>query len=607
MQITYEAKQSKFIIKCNSGENEIVMGMPDRRFRKGSGVWAAPALRRNIEYMATHMNNPKIYSVEALAVFNERRKETSEPPPGENQFPAWYKFKNEPKEHQFTQMKRAFDKLWFAFFFEQGLGKTYTSINLCAAWRMCNHIDAVVVMCPSSIKQVWEEEIVEHCPIPAQISTLIAGKYGKADKFIENKTDFQWFIIGIEAMSQGNADKYLERFLLSRRCAFIIDESSTIKTPDTTRTDKAIKLGKYSKRRIILSGTSVTQGLEDLYTQFKFLHPDIIGFNSYYTFRANYCKTISICVGVDDRGNDINTTKIVGYQNEEEFFNLIAPYTARVEKKDAWADMPEKIYTNRYVQMNPEQKRLYKEMEKDMYIEMENAVPKEGVSISWYEYEAKGILEKTLRLMQITGGHYPFDDGKKVTAVPIPGKNPKIAELFQILNEVPGKIIIWCLYRPEIELIAEALESKLVPYVEYHGGCDSDWKAASYNSFRKDPKVRVFLATKAAARGLTMVEASTAVYYSASPSLDDYEQSQDRIHRYGQTKGCNYIHLICEGTKDKDVFTSLRNKKNIAQMAYDIMKSKMGAIIEGEFELVAKSKEFDHEMEQALLSYEEYQ
>jgi len=381
---------------------------------------------------------------------------------------------------------------------------------------------------------------------------------------------------------------------------FIIDESSTIKTPDATRTDKVIKLGKLAKKRIILSGTSVTQGLEDLYTQFKFLDPDIIGFNSYYTFRANYCNTVSITVGVDQRGNDINTTKIVGYKNEAEFFNLIRPYCARVEKKDAWEDMPEKIYTNRYVQMNPEQKRLYKEMEQDMFIEV--ARSHQGHDV--YEYEAKGILEKTLRLMQITGGHYPFDNGTNIVAEPIPGKNPKIAEILQILNEVSGKVIVWCTYRPEIELIADALDSKMVRYVEFHGGCDNDWKTASVRSFRSDPGIRVFLATKAAARGLTLVEASTAVYYSTSPSLDDYEQSQDRIHRYGQTRGCNYIHLICEGTKDKDVFASLRNKKNLAQMAYDMMKSN-GAVIDVEHEAVNTIS--NYEMEQALLAYEDYQ
>src|SRR5690606_7435228 len=331
-----------------------------------------------------------------------------------------------------------------------------------------------------------------------------------------------------------------------------------------------------------------------------------IGLDSYYTFRARYCVTIPVVVGYDANGNERTTQKIIGYKNEEEFFSSIAPYTARVEKKDVWEDMPEKIYTTRYVQMNPEQRRLYHEMDKEHSIEMENARPDEDTVIDWYEYEAKGILEKTMRLLQITGGHYPYDDGEKVKPVPIPGKNPKIAELMQILNEVQGKIIVWCCFRPEIELIAEALESKLIRYVEFHGGCDANTKSTAYNSFRRDPDIRVMLATRAAARGLTMTEASTCVYYSTSPSLDDYEQSQDRIHRYGQTRGCNYIHLVCTGTRDVQVFKSLRDKKNIAQLAYDIIKEKMKGKVEKELEQGA-TMEVGSELEQAMAAYEDWQ
>lgn len=604
MEINYEPKGNKFVIKCKPSENELVMQMPERRFRSTTGVWAAPVLRRNIEYMEKRMNNPSMFSAEALKVFNAARKELRATPTGENQFPAWYKFKNDPKLHQKIHMDRAFPLDSYALFFEQGMGKTFTSINLCCAWRMCNMIDSVVVVCPSSIKLVWEEEIEKHSPIGYEFHMLTAGKYKKADEFIATKTDFQWLVVGIEGFSQGNAKDYVKRFMAGRRCAVIIDESSTIKTPDTNRTDVAISLGRLSKKNIILSGTSVTQGLEDLYTQYKFLDPQIIGFNSYYTYRANYCVTISIPTGVDRYGREQTRPEIVGYKNEADLFKSIGPYTGRVEKKDYWAEMPEKIFQNRYVQMNPEQKRLYKEMESDLFIEIENAKPNEQTTIAWYEYEAKGILEKTLRLMQITGGHYPFDDGERVVAVRIPGKNPKVEELFKILDETPGKVIIWCLYRPEIDLIAEELESRGIRYVEYHGGCDDDEKRAAYQSFRKDPKIRVFLASRAAARGLTLVEASVAVYYSTSPSLDDYEQSQDRIHRYGQDRGCLYIHLIAEGTKDKDVFDSLRKKKNIAQLAYDMMKERLGVTVEGE---IAKTQsELEHEMQQAMASYEEY-
>lgn len=553
MKVELESKTNKFLITCGPEHNAIVMGMPDRRFRKGSRVWAAPALRRNIEYMRKNMNNPQMYSKEALAIYNKSFSDGTEARAG---FPNWYKFKNEPMKHQINTMNKAFGLDEYAILFEQGLGKTYTTINLAAAWRMRGDIDAVVVVCPSSIKLVWEDELKEHCPIPTQPYALMAGKYKQADKFMEGEHEFPWLVMGVEALSQGGAHEYLERFLLSRRCLFVIDESSRIKTPNKTRTDRCIDYGMLAKKRLILSGTSVTQGIEDLYTQFKFLNKNIIGFDSFYTFRANYCITMQMEVA-----RNRFTTKIIGYQNEDELIKSIGPYTSRVEKKDA-LDLPEKIFQNRLVEMNPKQKKLYSDMRDELFMEMGEQ-----------EYEVSTVLEQMLRLQQITGGFYPHDDGEKITPQPIPGKNPKITELMSLMDEIPGKIVIWCQFRCEIEAVAEALKKADIEAVQFHGGCDDLEKKYAVRSFRKDDKTKVFLATRAAAYGLTLTEASTAIYFSQGYSLEDYSQSQDRIHRIGQKDSCNYIHLACPRTVDIKVIQALRDKQSLATMVYDSMKA----------------------------------
>lgn len=552
--IEYDKKQNKFLISCDHQDNALVMGLPDRRFRKATRVWAAPPLRRNIEYMASKMNNPQMFSQEALKVFNEARSELKKPLAAEAEFPPWYKFNSDPYAHQMVALKKHYPCDEAAILFEQGLGKTFTSINLTTAWRMADQIDSVIVICPSSIKLVWQNELDEHCPLPTQRHVLTAGKYKAVDDFIENKTDFQWLVVGIEGLSQGKAFDYVERFALSRRCAIIIDESSRIKTPGKTRTDRCIKLGSLSKKRIILSGTSITQGIEDLYCQYKFLNPSIIGFDSFYTFRANYCITQQIEVGFEKY-----VTKIIGYQNEDELISSVGPYTSRVEKKDA-LDLPEKIFTNRILTMNPAQKKLYKDMKDEFMVEIEKE-----------EYEVTTVLEQMLRLQQITGGFYPRDDGEKVTPTQIPGANAKLNELMSLLDEISGKVVVWCQFRSEISMIADALTKAGVPFVEFHGGIDDDTKRANVNSFRKSTP-KVFLATRAAAYGLTLIEASTAIYYSQGYSLEEYAQSQDRIHRIGQKYPCDYIHLLCENTVDIKIIKALEGKKNLADLVYSMMK-----------------------------------
>jgi SNF2 family DNA or RNA helicase len=72
--------------------------------------------------------------------------------------------------------------------------------------------------------------------------------------------------------------------------------------------------------------------------------------------------------------------------------------------------------------------------------------------------------------------------------------------------------------------------------------------------------------------GLTWVCASYAVYFSLSYSLEEYSQSQDRIHRIGQKDKCTYIHLAMDNTIDIAVSRSLQGKQAVATMAYQSIK-----------------------------------
>ena len=507
--------------------------------------------------MEKNMNNPSMYSDEALCEFNKRRSELSEKPKGLSSFPKWYDFKNLPKDWQWTALKKFFPMNECGILFEQGLGKTFTAINLSTAWRATDQIDSVVVICPSSVKLVWEEELEKHCPMPIDTHVLRAGKYRKADEFIQNKTEFQWLVVSVESLSQGKASDFVERFMIGRKCGIIVDESSRIKTPNKIRTDKCINMAKkYSYKRMILSGTSLTQGIEDWYTQFKFLNEDILGFDSFYTFRARFCVTTNIMV-TETR----SIIKIVGYKNEDELIKLVAPYVLRVEKKDV-LDLPSKEFSNRIVTMNPVQKKMYQEMKHEMYLSAKGE----------QDYEVTTVLEQMMRLQQITGGFYPHDDGDKIVPRPIKGKNPKVEELIPMLDGSSEKVIIWCQFRPEIGLISERLTKKGIGFVEFHGGKNDDEKKFAVDQIRNNPDCKVFLATRAAAYGLTMTEVTLGIYYSQGHSLDQYSQSQDRNHRMGQNEKCTYVHLVCENTVDLKIIKSLEAKQSLADMVYSMLK-----------------------------------
>ena len=79
---------------------------------------------------------------------------------------------------------------------------------------------------------------------------------------------------------------YMEKILLANNVLLVVDESSRIKTPGAKRTKIITKFGKQAKYRRILTGTPITKGPKMFTSQFRFLDPLILGYDSYYSSRA---------------------------------------------------------------------------------------------------------------------------------------------------------------------------------------------------------------------------------------------------------------------------------------------------------------------------------
>ena len=121
-----------------------------------------------------------------------------------------------------------------------------------------------------------------------------------------------------------------------------MDESTTIKNKDAERTKSIIKLGELGKYKRILTGSPVTKSPLDLFSQCKFLDPNILGFDSYYAFRNRYALMKRVSFG----GKSFD--QIIGYRRMEELQAKIHDYSTRILKEDC-LDLPDKLYQKRYV------------------------------------------------------------------------------------------------------------------------------------------------------------------------------------------------------------------------------------------------------------------
>lgn len=548
MQVKYDKDKNQFVIDCPFHMNQMVQALPDRKWNKSRKAWLAPALKRNILFMKNNYRD-EFFEPDALEVVKTYKEEK----PKTIGFPSWYPFKSEPMLHQRKGLDLAWGNTEFAFLFEQGLGKTKTTIDWASALRMDGQIDGVVIICPSSIKLVWEKELVKHCPIDYQVMPMQAGKGAKVKKWIEQPHEFPWLVFGIESFSQGNAIEMAEYFVKTRRCFAAIDESTTIKNFSAKRTQRCFDLARESKFRNIDTGTPVTQGIEDLYSQFNFLDPDILGFQSYYSFRNHYC----IMGGFEQR-------QVVGYMNTEELVESIAPYSLRVTKDEA-LDLPPKVHQPRYVELSKEQRTIYDPLKKDLIAK---------VLDEDHEISVDMILEQQMRLQQIVGGFYSVEneDTGEYDVFPVKGKNPKIEDLKQVMSEIDGKLIVFARFRPEISLITDELELAGYKVVQFHGDCSDEEKVQAVDALQEG-NADVFVASYAAARGLTLTASTFTYYYSNSFSLEDRLQSEDRNHRMGTTSKVTYIDSIANNTVDIRIQEVIANKRLTADYVSDGIKA----------------------------------
>ena len=476
--------------------------------------------------------------IEGLKQAESNRRLKAEDAPDTDDF----MFKTRPFEHQRKAFYMSREKESFGLLMEQGTGKTKVIIDNAAYLYSKNKISALVVIAPNGVHRNWlDKEIPEHMPdwCPVKCVYYYSGMHkthkAKFDAVVSSEDCLRVFSFNVEAFVSNAAVALMNKILLSNSSMLVVDESSRIKRPGAKRTKTITKFAKQSDYRRIMTGTPVTKGPEDVYSQFKFLDPNILGYDSFYSFKARYC----IMGGYENK-------QIVSYQNVPELTKNIEGHSFRVLKKDC-LDLPPKIYQRHYVEMSPKQKRLYDEMRKEFIAELE------GETI-----DAPEAITRLLRLQQIVCGWFPAEDG----VVPIDEKNIRLQALLEILSDIDSKVIIWARFKADLKAIERALGDLAVAY---HGEVSNDQRVIAVERFQNDPKIRYFIGQpQSGGIGLTLTAANYAIYYSNSFDLEIRLQSEDRCHRIGTKNTVTYIDIECRKTIDKKIITALRTKKNLA-------------------------------------------
>lgn len=458
-----------------------------------------------------------------------------------------------PFAHQREVLQRTQDLPGWALFWEQGCGKTKPMLDTAAYLHRQGKINGLLVVAPNGVHRNWvTDEVPRHWPseIALQAHVYYSARSNSASARKNAAAALQTPGMALLAMTYDGfltkAGRALaQRFLDSRSCLFVLDEAHRIKTPGAKRTKALLADAKRAPYRRVLTGTPVANSPFDVYTIMKFLNLDFwkpFYLDSYFIFKHHF--------GIFQKG--LNRTQnreyefVVGYRNLEQLEKILAGASDRVTK-DQVLDLPPKLYSRRYLQLNPAQQRAYNDLRDEFMTFLGSELVTAPLAIT-----------RLLRLQQVTCGYLPAGDGQPLQD--LSEHNPRLELLAEIVEDLAHPALIWARFSRDIDLIMELLGDRAV---RYDGKVSDEDRARNKELFQSGEK-QFFVCNLQINEGLTLTQARTVIYYNNSFKLTDRLQSEDRVHRPGQEHPVNYIDLVAEDTVDEYIVDRLIKKYDIA-------------------------------------------
>lgn len=474
-----------------------------------------------------------------------------------------FPFKTKPMDHQLRAFSLARGKNAFGYLMEQGTGKSKTVMDDAADLYMEGSIDLLLITAPNGVHVQWVREQLplhfpEVVPYKAAIytSSMSMRQKGEFEETLFCPDVLRILAVNIESLSHKSGFQTVEKILSSgSKPMWILDESSRIKNPSSKRTRACISLSKYAKFRRILSGTPITKGVEDLYSQLCFLDEDILGHRSYYTFRNEYC----VMGGFENK-------QVVDYKNVEKLTTRLEGHTFRATKEEC-LDLPPVLHTSREVPMTDEQKKLYNRLRDDFILALDSG-----------EFQSVPLgITRLVRFQQILAGHVPNMDMTEESDE-LNGQFSRIKTLrpqaiLEVLEETEGKTIVWTKFRMDELILGEALEKAGVKYKRYQANMTEEEKWKAKGDFETDSSKVLLASPRVAGIGLNLTAARNCIWYGLPLDMEIYKQANDRIDRMGQLHAMTNVHLSTAGTVDSKLYSLLKKKSFLADSVLDHNKN----------------------------------
>ena len=424
-----------------------------------------------------------------------------------------------------------------AVLLEMGLGKSVISLSAINE-LMLDYFDVsrTLVIAPLRVaNSTWPDEIKKWDHLKhLNYSVVIGSEKERLDAlrkpahiYLINRENVDWLIT-----KSGISWKF---------DMVVIDELSSFKSYQAKRFKSLLKVRPKIKRIVGLTGTPSSNGLMDLWAEFRLLDMgERLGrYITYY--RQNFF--------VPDKRNQ---QMIFSYKPkdgaEKKIYSLISDITISMKSKD-FLKMPECVMNEVIVTLSDKEQKLYDSLKQDMVLSLEEN-----------EIDAINAAALSNKLLQMSNGAVYNDDKESLHIHD--RKLDALEDLIEGANGKPVLVAYW--FKHDLEKIKDRFDVR-----EIKSAKDiSDWN---------EGKIPVALIHPASAgHGLNLqAGGSTLIWFGLTWSLELYQQTNARLYRQGQDSTVVIHHILTKGTIDEDVMKALKVKEKIQDALIDSVKARL--------------------------------
>lgn len=454
-----------------------------------------------------------------------------------------------------------------ALFWEVGTGKTRAAINIMRHRYAANgRLMKTLILAPKIVLTNWKRELEAYSRIhPRDIVILTGTGAKKKSTFLQAVQDGyelkkdKIIITNYETLENDEIFTAINDWGPE---ILVPDEGHRLKNPEGKRAKKVITIADRSKHKYILTGTPILNTPADIFNIYRVLDGGA-------TFGKNFWKFRSVWFEDENAGFAGRQGYFPKYvarpETYPEFNAMIYKKASRALKKEC-LDLPPFIRKEVFVEMSPEQKRLYNEMKKE-YIAYIDDITKTETPRAVI---AQLAVTKALRLMQIVTGYAKAESGE----IHHIEDNPRIKALGELLETLTPnhKVIVWSVFHENYDQISKLCQKLGIDYGELHGKVSQKDREKAIDRFNNDPTCRVLIANQAAGGiGINLVSSDVSIFYSKNFSLEQDIQAEGRNYRGGSEvhQKVTRIDIVAEDTIDELISQALSNKQNIAEKILD--------------------------------------